>query len=48
MSKVDRNELALLGNYNDMTRLLEDLQFVNKDNVLLKGKMAREVDIYIV
>ena len=30
-----------------MTRTLEELQFVNKGSILLKGKIAREVDIYV-
>lgn len=37
----------MLRDYKDMIKLLEELQFVNKSSILLKGKIAREVDIYV-
>ena len=30
-----------------MAQLLEELQFISKDSILLKGKIAREVDIFV-
>jgi hypothetical protein len=30
-----------------MIKTLEELQFLNKGFVLLKGKVAREIDIYL-
>ena len=31
----------MLRDYKDMLKLLEELQFINKNSILLKGKVAR-------
>lgn len=36
-----------MGSYEGMTKLLNDFRFITEDSLTLKGRVAREVDIYV-
>ena len=46
-SRINTNELGLMGSFEGMLKLLEDHRFIHEEALTLKGKMAREVDIYV-
>ncbi len=36
-----------MGSFEGMVKLLESFKFVNENSLTLKGRVAREVDIYV-
>jgi superfamily II RNA helicase len=46
---VDRNDLAQKANFQGMVRVLKELHYIDREEMmLLKGRLAREVgDIYV-
>jgi superfamily II RNA helicase len=46
-SRINKNELGLMGSFTGMVKLLEDFKFIKDDSLTLKGRIAREVDIYV-
>lgn len=46
-SRINKNELGLMGSFEGMAKLLEEFKFVNENALTLKGRVAREVDIYV-
>jgi len=45
--RINKNELGLLGSFEGMIRLLNEFNFVKEGTLTLKGRIAREVDIYV-
>lgn len=46
-SRINKNELGLMGSFEGMAKLLEHFNFVKENSLTLKGRVAREVDIYV-
>lgn len=46
-SRINKNELGLMGSFEGMIKLLEEYKFVKDNSLTLKGRVAREVDIYV-
>lgn len=46
-SRINKNELNLMGSFEGMAKVLEEFKFVNDNTLTLKGRVAREVDIYV-
>lgn len=46
-SRINKNELGLMGSFEGMVKLLEEFKFVKENALTLKGRVAREVDIYV-
>lgn len=45
--RINKNELGLMGSFEGMLKLLNDFKFITEDSLTLKGRIAREVDIYV-
>jgi hypothetical protein len=45
--RINKNELGLMGSFEGMIKLLEEYKFVKDNSLTLKGRVAREVDIYV-
>lgn len=45
--RINKNELGLMGSFEGMIKLLEEYRFVKDNSLTLKGRVAREVDIYV-
>jgi hypothetical protein len=45
--RINKNDLGLLGSFEGMVKLLNDFSFVKDNTLTLKGRIAREVDIYV-
>lgn len=45
--RINKNELGLMGSFEGMIKLLNDFKFITDDSLTLKGRIAREVDIYV-
>jgi superfamily II RNA helicase len=45
--RINKNELGLMGSFEGMIKLLNDFKFITEDALTLKGRIAREVDIYV-
>ena len=46
-NRINKNELGLMGSFEGMVKLLEDYKFIKDSSLTIKGRVAREVDIYV-
>lgn len=46
-SEVDKNDLVAMGSFEGMLTVLKKMKFVSEESILLKGRIAREVDVYV-
>lgn len=44
---MDKNDLVAMGSFEGMLTVLKLMKFVSDESILLKGRIAREVDIYV-
>ncbi len=45
--RINKNDLGLLGSFDGMIKLLNDFNFIKENTLTLKGRIAREVDVYV-
>jgi superfamily II RNA helicase len=45
--QVDKNDLIAMGSFEGMLAVLKKMKFVSEESILLKGRIAREVDVYV-